>query len=404
MAATLRLLVFSQRYWPLMDDRVRRLVCQVVALRRQGVEVHVATASTEHHWPAMLEHQEVPIFRPAPYPQSHWSFGSYHRTLAKWLKLRLQHYDAVYVDQLREETPLVVDAAREARLPCVVRCDGYADGSDWAWWNGTRRGHKEAQRVFAADAIIAPNGVAAQQLLIAGAREDQIQRIDDTIPAQVTRTQPLRSIARRALGELCYDLDATDDAPVILCLSRISRTGGAAEVTQAISPLLQRMPNLRVWLIGDGAGRLDLENELRLSGLRHNVVTPGSFDDVDELIQAADLMVIPRAADGLQYHLPAALAAGLPVIAPHDSEVQRWMGDDAGEATFVPGDVLSMRRAIRTALSDYAAAQSRASAIRQDLLTRRPIGRSSELLLRVLRGCARSGGWPKSSTFAEVPQ
>ena len=53
----------------------------------------------------------------------------------------------------------------------------------------------------------------------------------------------------------------------------------------------------------------------RARGLLGRVVLAGSFDPLDDVLQAADCFVLPSYEEGLSLALLEAMAAGLPIVA-----------------------------------------------------------------------------------------
>jgi glycosyltransferase involved in cell wall biosynthesis len=68
-------------------------------------------------------------------------------------------------------------------------------------------------------------------------------------------------------------------------------------------------------------------------GLSGRVVLPGSFDNVDDVLAAADLFVLPSESEGLSHALLEAMAAGLPIV-----------------ATDIPGNAVAIRDGVEGSL------------------------------------------------------
>jgi glycosyltransferase involved in cell wall biosynthesis len=83
----------------------------------------------------------------------------------------------------------------------------------------------------------------------------------------------------------------------------------------AFRPIVARWPHARLWLVGDGPQRSELIQRVADANLRFNVLLPGSFDDIESILHAADVFVLPSLHEGLSVSLLEAMSAGVPVIA-----------------------------------------------------------------------------------------
>lgn len=72
--------------------------------------------------------------------------------------------------------------------------------------------------------------------------------------------------------------------------------------------------DVRALLIGDGAGRAQIEELVRGAGLEDQVSFLGLRTDVPTLLQASDVLVLPSAHEGLPYSVLEAQAASLPAV------------------------------------------------------------------------------------------
>ena len=77
----------------------------------------------------------------------------------------------------------------------------------------------------------------------------------------------------------------------------------------------------------------------------------GKFDDVAQLLVAADVLVSPS-PEGSPQGILEAMAAGIPAVAV-DVPVNRWLlGDPAAGLVVPPGDAEAMAAALSTLLND----------------------------------------------------
>jgi glycosyltransferase involved in cell wall biosynthesis len=119
--------------------------------------------------------------------------------------------------------------------------------------------------------------------------------------------------ARRRL----LDLFPSDSgvSQVVLAAGRLSPEKGFGVLVDAASTLLRVNPGTGVVLFGEGVLRPDLEAQAARLGLSGRVVMPGFRTDLDSLIGAADVVVLPSFTEGLPNVALEASAAGVSVVA-----------------------------------------------------------------------------------------
>jgi glycosyltransferase involved in cell wall biosynthesis len=134
--------------------------------------------------------------------------------------------------------------------------------------------------------VVVPNGVALPPLL----------------PVEV------RAEVRRRHG-------VPEQIPLILGAGRLTEQKNFAMLVEAAAVLQERQPDFCVLVAGEGELRGSLQARIDDLGLSGRMRLLGNVTDLGDLMQAADLFVLPSLWEGLPLVLLEALAAGLPVIA-----------------------------------------------------------------------------------------
>jgi glycosyltransferase involved in cell wall biosynthesis len=153
--------------------------------------------------------------------------------------------------------------------------------------------------------------------------------------------------------------------PAAVCVARL--------VAQKRHDLLihawQRVPAPAVLLIaGDGPTRPQLEELIHQTGQAGRIRLLGERRDVDWVLAAADLCVLPTDWEGLPVSLLEAMSLGLPVVA---SAVPELIATVSGAAELVPpGSVGHLAGAVRRVLDDPAFAARLGAAGRHLVQTR----------------------------------
>jgi glycosyltransferase involved in cell wall biosynthesis len=160
-------------------------------------------------------------------------------------------------------------------------------------------------RLFA-DRVVCVSQAVADVCLASGLSRELLRVVCDGVdPARVASGD--RQRGRRALG-------AADDQLLLVTIGRLTECKGHATLLEALPAVFRRYPQALSVLAGDGelaadlrsrAARLGIEGKVRLLGFRH---------DVPDLIQAADLLVLPSHQEGLCSTLIDAMLAGRAIV------------------------------------------------------------------------------------------
>jgi len=102
---------------------------------------------------------------------------------------------------------------------------------------------------------------------------------------------------------------------VVLAAGRLSPEKGFGVLVEAAASICRESPQAGVVLFGEGVLRPDLERRIAGLGLTQRFLMPGFRTDLDTLIGAADVVVLPSFTEGLPNVALEASAAGVPVVA-----------------------------------------------------------------------------------------
>jgi glycosyltransferase involved in cell wall biosynthesis len=289
----------TRRFWPLVGGAEVVMANLAAEFRRQGHAATIVTAQWEKHWPRDLVHREVPVVR-MPQPKLRtWGTLRYMYALGSWLSAQRSQLDGVLVSMLKHDAYAAVGALRGSGVPVVVRAEGGGAAGDCQWQATARFGMRIRRRCYEADAIVAPSDAIGAELLAAGYDPAKIKRIDNGVRLPPPRAPLAREAARSALAEANWDLKCEPDAPVAVYTGRLHPDKGLLDLVQAWPTVAKRWPNARLWLIGEGPQREELFERIGDLGFRYQVCLPGSFDEIDDVLAAADLFVLPSYSEGM---------------------------------------------------------------------------------------------------------
>ena len=104
---------------------------------------------------------------------------------------------------------------------------------------------------------------------------------------------------------------------VIGKIARLFKLKGHADLLAAFQNILPQIPHVRLLLVGDGALRNEIENQVRALGLQDKVIFTGLVPpgEVPRYVGIMDCLAHLSAREALSRALPQALAAGKPVVA-----------------------------------------------------------------------------------------
>jgi glycosyltransferase involved in cell wall biosynthesis len=140
--------------------------------------------------------------------------------------------------------------------------------------------------------------------------------------------------------------------PVLVMVAAFEARKRHAELLAQLPKIVERSPEVRLVLVGDGKLRAEVEAQVEAAGLGRNVIFAGFRPDPERLIALADLCVLASMREGLPRVLMQYLAAGRPVAAAdlpglHDVVVEGVNG------TIAPADDLgALGDAIAALLAD----------------------------------------------------
>jgi glycosyltransferase involved in cell wall biosynthesis len=166
-----------------------------------------------------------------------------------------------------------------------------------------------------ADAVIAPSPAIEAELMAAGYPAERILRLDSGVPIPEPRTPERRTQARQTIGESNPTLSLDDKTPLAVYTGRLHAAKGLATLIEAWATIVKRRPDARLWLVGEGPDHAAFDRQVHDLGLVGRIVFVGSFDNVEDMLLAADLFVLPSFEEGLSIALLEAMAIGLPVVA-----------------------------------------------------------------------------------------
>lgn len=288
------------------------------ALERMGIQVRILG------WPRRYRLGPLPWFSlPAA--------GRVHRLVRNF---RPHVIHALHVFGLLYAGP----AARLTHTPVLWTCHG--------WYDIDNKPKQWTARHFA-DRIAAVSESVARE---ADHRLGQPGRAQTDYLGILPFDGPTTNILR---DEVRHEMGIQPGQPLIAVVGRFQPIKGHRYLLDALPAIRRRIPDLRVWFIGDAlfggeedACKADLVRRIREEGLADCVTMLGFHPDARRLMRALDALVIPSEAESFGMAAVEGLEAGIPVVGPDCWGPREIIDAPATGRLFKPCDAEDLARCI----------------------------------------------------------
>ena len=264
-------------------------------------------------------------------------------------------------------------AARAARVPTVVHTfhghvlRGYFSPPKQALFR-----RLEVFLARAADALVAVSETVKQDLVDLGvASASKIRVIPLGLELGALAGELPRGVLRREAG-------LAADTPLVGMVGRLVPIKDVPTFLRAARHVLERRPDVRFALVGDGEERPSLEALRATLGLELAVHFLGWRRDLASVYGDLDVVVNASRNEGTPVALIEAMAAARPVVATAVGGTPDLVGRDERGLLVPPGEPLALAQAVLETLEKSDAARRRAQAGRDHVMSLH----SSERLLR----------------------
>lgn len=348
----LRCVLVTRRFWPLVGGAEIVMANLGAEFHQQDISCQILTAQWQANWPTEFVHREVPVVRLRNPKQRIWGTFRYLSSLARWLKDHADQIDIVYVSMLKHDAYTATKICQQLGIPVVLRAEGGGDTGDCHWQTTARFGLSIRRRCKTATAVIAPSQAVAEELLAAGYPTDNLHLIPNGVALPANPAENSQQLARQALAEANQDLVATPEEPVVVYTGRLDRNKGLVDLVNAWPEVKKQWPRCHLWLVGEGPDRDRLFQQIKDLDLQGQVILPGAFDDVEEVLRAANLFILPSYFEGLSISLMEAMAHQVPVIASNIPGNNDIIQSGVNGCLVPAGNVSAISQAIQDALAN----------------------------------------------------
>ena len=342
--------IFSDTYSPQVNGVVSSILTLEKKLREQGHNVYIFTIShpqAEHDSPYVYRMASVPFIFLKDHrvgimysnkavhkikrlkldlilSQTEFSMGIFARMMAKRLEIPIIHtYHTVYEDYMHYVSKGIELSPRIARKYSKSFCN-HVDG------------------------VVAPTKKTEKLLKSYG-----VQKPIRIIPTGIDFTpfKPEHYIPSEVahLKEV-FHIQLED--PIILFVGRVAKEKSIDVLIKAMPMVLEKIPNAKLVIVGDGPSRLELEELAKNLDVRDSVIFTGMqpWNTIGRMYQLGDVFVSASVTETQGLTFAEAMAAALPVVAMEDESIAGFVRDGYNGRLF--HNVEELAAALYEVLSD----------------------------------------------------
>lgn len=334
-----RLRVLHVHTLPVISGSGINTLLSMCGQREAGFDVELACAPGG----PLLELVEQHGMRARPLRHLVWPIHPFHDPLVVWELVRLmrrQRYTIVHTHNSKAGFVGRL-AAKLAGVPIIVHTvHGFAFHEHEPWWRRQLYRGLEQLAAHWCDRLIMISQPLVEWALRAHiAPRAQMVKIYSGIDLKAFRQPIDRARLRAALGFQDHEF-------VVGEVAKLWRGKGHEVLFRAAANLTDRLPSLRLLIVGEGGLRPFLTRLSEDLGIRERVVFTGFRQDIPALTQVVDVAVLPTQFEGMGRAVLEAQAAGKPVIASRVGGVPDLIVDGQTGLLVDPGNVDQLADAI----------------------------------------------------------
>jgi L-malate glycosyltransferase len=227
-------------------------------------------------------------------------------------------------------------SAHAGRAPALVasrRVDFHLRGNSFSRWKYRQ-----------VDCFIAASEAIRQMLVGDGVRAEQTVTVHEGIDVDHVRAAPPVNVHEAFF--------LPHGAPVVGNIAALVPHKGQRYLIDAAHLVVQRVPDARFVILGEGDLREHLQKQVHEHHLEKHVLLPGFRTDVLGCLKAFDLFVMSSVTEGLGTSLLDAMAASRPIVATTAGGIPEIVEDGVNGLLVPPRDQRALADAIVRALED----------------------------------------------------
>ena len=153
------------------------------------------------------------------------------------------------------------------------------------------------------------------------------------------------------------ELPTPQPGPVISMVARLFKVKGHDCVLSAVARVAHELPDVQLWLVGDGPLAGDLKHLSDKLGIGSRVHFLGYRHDVDQILRVSQVTVVASAFETSCRTAMEALRLGCPLVATPVGVIPELVGDNEAGLLTPIGDVEAMARTLLRVLTEPGLAE-----------------------------------------------
>jgi glycosyltransferase involved in cell wall biosynthesis len=206
--------------------------------------------------------------------------------------------------------------------------------------------------------VIAVSSQLRATLIRAGARPERVRTVLNGIDHRRFRRDPTQ------VPELRQALGLSPGEIALGVVGRVEPQKRIDILLRSLALLLPSRPNLRLFVVGEGSLRRELQQLARELGVAHACRFLGHRGDLDRIYPALDVLVQSSDYEGTPNVVLEAMAFETPIVATDVGGTAELIHNDVHGSVVPPGDPNALARAIARTLDDKRATSARVAAAR----------------------------------------
>ena len=182
-------------------------------------------------------------------------------------------------------------------------------------------------------------------------------------PTQVERihgvganSEKYRKLSEAECMELRHELGYTDDDKLLLCTGELLPNKNQIAAIRAMKILMEKQPNIKLLLAGNGPTLPELQAEVAALGLQEHVEFLSYRTDLERYANIADVIVSCSYREGLPMNIVEGMLLSKPVVASYNRGHRELIVPDVTGYMVSPADANAFAEKISMLLDDSALA------------------------------------------------